>query len=267
MINIPIDFERYLTELKTQFKKDTYEYASLPTGHIRILKGYTYNVEYVKSFDKEDQPIYLTKKKSINKNEKLIKELVRSSFLKRTLDIEEKLIEHIEKVNKYNSLLEAQKIIDSMPTSYRKFSIEYFLPDTRDTSQWELEEYPINENYPESLAYLTDKKHYVRSKSECTLANKLYHLEIPYRYEAPVEIQGITYRPDFTIMRKRDGKIIYWEHFGNTHEPAYVKSLQSKMNKFIESGLLLPWDNLIVTYEYHIKYPGIVDEIINSLLL
>ena len=54
--------------------------------------------------------------------------------------------------------------------------------------------------------------------------------------------------PDFTIIRARDGKIIYWEHCGMMDDPGYRARNKKKLKEYEEAGIV-PWDNLIVTYD------------------
>ena len=54
--------------------------------------------------------------------------------------------------------------------------------------------------------------------------------------------------PDFTFLRKRDGKEIYWEHDGRMDDPDYAEKAIRKINTYIANGIF-PGDNLIVSYE------------------
>ncbi|MEG1222022.1 MAG: hypothetical protein RSD43_07350 [Anaerovoracaceae bacterium] len=256
-------------ELDSIFRLNSQELATLPKSHLQIVSNRKFSTTYEKTFDFEDQPVYKIHRKGIGKNPELIKSLVRSNYLKREQKEIARILRKLELISSYNLYFDPLKIIDGMPKSYKEFPIEYFLPNSAKTTQWEMEDYPINTNYPESLIYRTRKEHMVRSKSECTICNELFRHGIPYRYEAPVEVYGTIYHPDFTVMRKSDGKIFYWEHFGkadNTDEK-YVHNSLKKINTFISSGQIVPWDNLICTYEYHIKYPELLDSIIENLLL
>lgn len=54
--------------------------------------------------------------------------------------------------------------------------------------------------------------------------------------------------PDFVIRRKRDGKIILWEHFGLIHNEEYRQGMFRKLIGYHEAGYNI-WDNLIVSFE------------------
>lgn len=88
----------------------------------------------------------------------------------------------------------------------------------------------------------------VRSKSEALIAMSLYSHNIPFRYEAALQIgAGIIY-PDFTIRHPASGKIIYWEHFGLMDDSSYRQRTVSKLQFYISHGYI-PNIHLITTYE------------------
>lgn len=53
---------------------------------------------------------------------------------------------------------------------------------------------------------------------------------------------------DFTILSKRIGKIIYWEHAGRMDDSYYVNDFVKKLNTYVMNGLL-PGKDVILTYE------------------
>ena len=94
----------------------------------------------------------------------------------------------------------------------------------------------------------------VRSKSEVIIADILYRnrKDILYKYERPLEViesgrQKLIY-PDFTIINKHTGKILYWEHAGRMDDSYYANDFIKKINTYISNNLLLGRD-VIVTYE------------------
>ena len=119
---------------------------------------------------------------------------------------------------------------------------------------WEAEVYEKNTKYSENLKFETDQGELVRSKSEVIIANLLYQNQnhILYKYERPLELnvegRSKTIYPDFNILSKRTGKIIYWEHAGRMDDPYYVNDFVKKMNTYVTNGLL-PGKDVILTYE------------------
>ena len=100
---------------------------------------------------------------------------------------------------------------------------------------------------PEEKRHITSRGLKVRSKSELLIIEQLYDYLLPTRYEQVIHIDGYNLAPDFTI-RRADGKIFYWEHEGLTNETKYLER-QIKKSQIYASAGIVPWDNLIVTYD------------------
>lgn len=124
----------------------------------------------------------------------------------------------------------------------------YVLPDKEFVKSWESVEYegkPFSENIPE---HYTDRKERVRSKSEVMIANALLKEKIPYRYEFPLTMGNRIIYPDFTILRMRDRKEIYWEHLGLMDDTEYRNTALQKIRTYEANGFF-PGDRLILTSE------------------
>ena len=67
----------------------------------------------------------------------------------------------------------------------------------------------------EGLIHRTARGELVRSKSEVIIANLLHANRIDYRYEEPLEIDGLTKLPDFTIEDDNTGETILLGAPGN----------------------------------------------------
>ena len=83
------------------------------------------------------------------------------------------------------------------------------------------------------------------SKSEVIIANMLYSYGVKYEYERPIVIDGVTYKPDFTIWRS-DGTVILWEHAGLLDDPEYAQRFEQKLAMYRKAGYTQAV-NLIVT--------------------
>ena len=92
----------------------------------------------------------------------------------------------------------------------------------------------------------------VRSKSELIIADELFRYGIPYRYEMPIELESrgkiVIFRPDFTVMNRRNGKKYIMEHLGMMDNPEYVERNIEKMDVYERNGILLGV-NLLLTHE------------------
>ena len=54
--------------------------------------------------------------------------------------------------------------------------------------------------------------------------------------------------PDFTIISRTTGKIVYLEHCGMLDNPDYADDFVNKMNRYIANGLM-PGSDVILTVE------------------
>lgn len=90
----------------------------------------------------------------------------------------------------------------------------------------------------ERLIHITSRGEAVRSKSEVIIANMLHAKGLEYHYEAPLEIDGVTKYPDFTIEDDDTGITYYWEHCGMLHDPGYRKRWEEKKLWYAANGIL-----------------------------
>ena len=97
--------------------------------------------------------------------------------------------------------------------------------------------------------FTTSDGGFVKSKSELVIYEFLRLKGIPFLYENPREINGVTRYPDFTIMRESDGLIILWEHFGMMSLEWYKGDAQKKLWDYAAEGFW-PFKNLITTFEF-----------------
>lgn len=119
---------------------------------------------------------------------------------------------------------------------------------SKDVKNWIHEQFETTDKYPEHKIHQTSKGEMVRSKSEALIACMLDAYKVPYRYEAVLQLGQVKFFPDFTILRPRDNKIIYWEHFGLMDDPEYIKKTLTKLLLFREQGLRIGED-IIITFD------------------
>lgn len=196
---------------------------------------------------------------------KLIKDLAQKSYLRKVRQ----------------SAMEEQKAIRQMLKNYPELQLENIYGGLRDDRKelikpvaWSDEEYakqwlaqpyqrkPFRETDPN---YRTLKGERVRSKAEAMMADRLNHYNIPYKYECPILVCGEIYHPDFTILRKRDRQILYWEHCGLMDKEDYADSTVLRFNKYSKEGIILG-KNLFATFETG-RYPldtETADRLINA---
>ena len=77
----------------------------------------------------------------------------------------------------------------------------------------------------------------------------LNRMEIPYKYEAPLQIgSNLTVYPDFTILNVSLRKELIWEHFGMMDDADYCQNVLLKINTYREHNYF-EGDNLITSFE------------------
>lgn len=102
--------------------------------------------------------------------------------------------------------------------------------------------------HKENLIHTLSDGMQVRSKSEAAIIGMLQMRRVPFSYEVPLELSGQVFFPDFTIMRRRDHKVFYWEHFGMVYDIDYRKRMKTKLEIYEKNGIV-PWDNLLISYD------------------
>lgn len=121
--------------------------------------------------------------------------------------------------------------------------------DSEFIKQWQAVKYEGKLIVDETREIVTERGERVRSKSEKIIADKLYALGIPYRYEYPLVLEGnIKIYPDFTILRMPAREEVYLEHFGMMDEKDYVEGAIHKLNTYEKNGICIGV-NLFITFE------------------
>jgi hypothetical protein len=118
---------------------------------------------------------------------------------------------------------------------------------------WQNVEYPRKPFSEDDYELFTSQNERVRSKSEIMIADTLHRLNIPYRYEFPIEIiteKGIrrTFHPDFICLNLRTRQEFIWEHFGKMDDAEYASSAAQKLKLYERNGIF-PGKNLIISME------------------
>ena len=86
------------------------------------------------------------------------------------------------------------------------------------------------------------------------IADALARNMIVFRYEYPIEIEGLGYvRPDFLCLHPVTRQVVLWEHFGMMDDPSYADETTNKIERYCNAGFHLVY-NLIATFETS-RYP------------
>ena len=185
---------------------------------------------------------------SINNDNDMIFSLTRKKYISVALPALEKNISKIETLADKLVLTDEESVMREFISKYPQLANGIYRADD-DLNEWQRDFTPIEGYFEEDLKSVTGKGMKTRSVGELYIASCLDKLGIPYRYEAPLGIPDLSYLPDFTIIRPRDRKLFYWEHFGLTDSDEYIKNALAKGRDYIQYGIV-PWDNLIMTYNF-----------------
>ena len=104
---------------------------------------------------------------------------------------------------------------------------------------------------------------------EKIIADKLYMLGIPYKYECPITLKGFgKIYPDFTILCVKKRQEYIWEHFGMMDNQEYVTKALNKIDMYEKNGYF-PGHNLIISHETSLTpiNTKIIDELIKVYIL
>ncbi len=232
---------KQILELEEVIEKANKSLAHAPRGHIIVSKS-NGCVQYYLKMPTEDRK-YLSKAE-IKKIRALVQKEYDEEILKKAVMQKEILEKYVYRLRKSN----LADVYANMKEEKQSLINPYYLPDDEYIKRWLQEQYEgkrIDDDMPEIL---TERGERVRSKSEKIIADKLYSMGNPYKYEYPLKLNyGIIY-PDFTLLDVKSRKEIYLEHFGMMDDPDYSKSAIKKIESFGKSGYTLGID-WIATFE------------------
>lgn len=217
------------------------ECKDLPEGSIsyRTINGHRYFYHLPTS----DTATEKLPQRYLGHNEAALKEaLWRKRHLRKTEALISANIQAIDRMVRHYTPHSEWPIYSEAPKDQRKCQNRY------QTCAWERERYEANPYYPEGKIHMTLGGLCVRSKSEAMIAGILEARKIPFRYEARLDLADRYFYPDFTVLRRRDNAIFYWEHFGMTVDSEYAQATEEKLRVYRENGLH-PWNQLITTFD------------------
>ena len=198
----------------------------------------------------------------ISEDDEMIFALARKKFIMLSCDRIEADITQLDAMLERYKPCDEESVMQEDLEKYPRIRPGVFI-NKRDQARW-MEEFEQNESfYPEDLKSLSLDGTKMRSDGELYIAARLSHFGLPYRYEAETGIPDLSGVPDFTIIRPRDRKLMYWEHFGMVGDPEYVDRNIYKVSKYIDYGIK-PWDNFIMSFNQ--EGGGFNAKLIDSLI-
>ncbi len=226
------------------------EAEGLPKGYLvpKTVNGKRYT--YIRELQKEPSDRAAPADKIVNRYNRLKAEaILRRRFLEKSIRQLENSIPRVEKFLKNHIPYDPQAVYNSICKGSVFINLEEFFPNNSDNGEDEsIKSVHDSEFFKEFKKHVTPKGAMVRSKSEALIAGimELYGLE--YQYEKRLTLAGRSFYPDFTMVNVLSGELIYWEHFGLTHDSEYRKAMAEKLAIYEQHGIL-PWKNLIITFD------------------
>ncbi len=222
------------------------ELKELPVGALcrKVINGKPYFYHQYKSSVVGETGI----QKCLNeKDSELKNKLVRKQFLRKALSLLKKNVKAIYTFQKNYGPFFPKEIRENLTVDYPQ-ALEVVVEKSDFIKRWQNEEFEKGKFYSDGKIHTTFAGLEVRSKSEALIAGCLEMNNIPFRYESKLVLAGQEYYPDFTILKPKDGKIIYWEHYGMMRNEKYKHGAEQKHKMYISQGLI-PWKSYIATYD------------------
>ena len=182
-------------------------------------------------------------------NRKLAEALAQKDYDNQILKLAKKEVEVVKNLQQMQKETPIEGLYESLKYPRRNLVIPDGISDELYAKQWQEAEYQgkwMRDDVPE---YYTAKGEQVRSKTELIIADTLNRLGIPYRYEAPLYLEGAgIIHPDFTVLNVRRRKEFYWEHMGMLDKPTYLEQALTRIELYEQNGYY-PGDKLLFTHE------------------
>jgi len=244
MKNIKTPLDSWLKELES-IKQ---ELEPLPEGYLVKKKSSVY------------YHVFKNQQTGITKNVTLIQQLCRKRYL---------LVRKGQLETNINATSPAgldnrtpMQLIASLPKAYQTVPVHYFYHPQVDKWQGRLQ---TTDLYPETAVYTHNGIHF-RSMSERTIAEQLDKYGLLYRYEPIFGLMEMDVSPDFLVKNPFTNKVVIWEHFGAFNQSKYADHMNDKMDAYLSQGFQIGFD-LITTFQYHIRKPERIQELIEDIIL
>lgn len=248
---IPYDIQGRIDELTVLLKDVEKRLKDAPAGTLRIAtnKGTTQYYHVLKSSKRNG--IYIHKSQM-----EFIKKLAQKAYDRKLQNELHKQISLLNKMKKLTMQDRLAGIYENNTTQRQELLTPVTLSDKDFIKKWSERPYQHFVFFAQNALYMTENKEMVRSKSEKMIADLLLKNNIPYKYEAPLQLEydenqtqkNHTIYPDFCCLRLKDRKEIIWEHFGMMDNPEYVKSFEKKADLYTANKIKLQQE-IIWTFE------------------
>lgn len=251
------EMDKLILEAEKSLKK-------APKGSLVLSKSNGVTQYYHKTDSTQKKGKYIS-----SKNKKIIAALAQKDYDLRFLQVIKKQKKQIQKAIKLLPDIDLARIYTELSEGRKGHVKPYILSDEQYVEQWSGVQYTGKDFFDNTHVIMTERGERVRSKSEKILADKLFAMGIPYRYEYPVQLKGYgTVYPDFTLLNVRERKEFYLEHFGIMDDPEYSEKAIKKLEDYAKNKIYIG-KNLLVTFET-LQKPldmKIVEQMLNEFIL
>lgn len=233
--------KQYLSQIKREKEKAL---QNVPEGFLRICGHGKKTQYYYRNNPKDFNGVYI-RAQDID----FAKKLAQKDYDEKILRNIEQELQALEKYESYSPNIYMEQIYENLHIERQKLIQPIVESEEQYIRNWESVIYQGKEFEGLLPELYTAKGERVRSKSEVIIADLLNREGIPYRYEYPLYLKGWgKVYPDFTVLKVKKRKEIYWEHLGMMDDLTYVEKALEKIAHYEQSGIF-PGENLILTYE------------------
>lgn len=190
-------------------------------------------------------------------NQRLARNLAQKDYDRKILPELRKMLSLLDGFIKNFQREQLNKKFGKMHPGRQKLITPVYLSNDEFVQKWESVPYVGKEFGQDAPEILTARGERVRSKSEAIIADTLYRLSIPYKYECPKLFSDFKMKtskrtfmmfPDFTCLNVRLRREFVWEHFGMMDNAEYSSQVAWKMACYEANGFF-PGKNLIASME------------------
>ncbi len=223
-----------LSEMKVMIEKQLLQLqGNVPKGSFLRAAMHGNDIQFYYRKDGKDKCGKYIKKNDLN----VAACLAQIEYNQKLLNAIDREISELMKIHSIPQENLCSSVLEKINPLKRKLIKIPYISDEEYCLEWIKQDYTtigFKENTPE---YYTKKGLRVRSKSEIIIAEALDRYEVPYLYEKPLMLgSGRIVHPDFTILRVRDRKELYWEHFGMMDDMEYRNNAFMKIREYEHNG-------------------------------
>lgn len=222
-----------------------------PEGRLKVVTSHG-QLQYYHVFEERKvTPNYLSKK-----NLKLAARLAQKAYDQKVIRVAERELKAWDMLANFFPEHTVEEVYETLSPARKALVTPIIETDEEYRARWEAVEYTPKPFQEGAKVFITDRGEQVRSKSEQLIANLLYRLNIPYRYEYPIEVKvngwTRTWYPDFTILDVKNRREVYLEHLGmlddTREEHNYSVKAFWKMKVYEENGMY-EGKNMLYSFE------------------